>query len=249
MIDIPKIYNEYLQKKSVENREKYKDHLGWFSASSAGSCYRKQIHRTQGLEVGALDEKSARLLRLGTLVHADFEEAMKDYDIQERADKPDELQVVTEHRIEIPELNVVGHLDVGVINREGEMIHVYDIKTAGAWKWRMKFGRNPDKNPSVNYELQLATYAIGLGNEEDITDIRLSIMWYNKDNSMMREEKISDLYLEEAFNYWTDLNETSDSIQGEAEMLKPGTENVPVYNWECKYCEFQGKYCPGLYSI
>jgi hypothetical protein len=45
MIDIPKIYNNYLQKKSVENREKYKEYKDWFSASSAGSCFRKQIHR------------------------------------------------------------------------------------------------------------------------------------------------------------------------------------------------------------
>ena len=75
-----------------------------------------------------MDEKSARLLRLGTLVHADFEEALKEFDIEERVDKPDEVQVLTEHRIEIPELMVVGHLDVGVVNLEGEMIHVYDIK-------------------------------------------------------------------------------------------------------------------------
>jgi len=242
MIDIPKIYNDYLEKLRHKNREKYSEHRGWFSASAAGSCFRKQLHRTQDLPLEPMDEKSNRLLRLGTLVHVDFEKSLDKY-------KEKGLEVVTEHRIEIPELNVVGHLDVGVVNKQTDKIHVYDIKTAGAWKWRMKFGRNPDKNPSVNYELQLATYAIGLGNEEDITDIRLSIMWYNKDNSMMREEKISELYLEEAFNYWTDLNETSDSIQGEAEMLKPGAENVPVYNWECKYCEFQGKYCPGLYSI
>ena len=42
MIDIPKIYNEYLQRKSVENRKKYEKYKGWFSASSAGRCYRKQ---------------------------------------------------------------------------------------------------------------------------------------------------------------------------------------------------------------
>jgi len=249
MIDIPKIYNDYLQQKNKENRKKYKDYQGWFSASSAGSCYRKQLHRQQDLTLEPLEEKSARLLRLGTLVHADFEQALKDWDIQEHVDKPDEIQVFTEHRIEIPELNVMGHLDIGVVNREGEMIHVYDIKTAGAWKWRMKFGRNPDKSPSTNYELQLATYAIGLGNQEDITDVRLSIMWYNKDNSQMKEEPISNMYMEAAFDYWTDLNETSDNVKGEAEMLNPGSENVPVYKWECKYCEFQGKYCPGLYNI
>ena len=93
MIDIPKIYNEYLQRKSVENRKKYEKYKGWFSASSAGSCYRKQLHRRQDLELEPMDEKSASLLRLGTLVHAEFEEALKEFDIEERVDKPDEVQV------------------------------------------------------------------------------------------------------------------------------------------------------------
>ena len=113
----------------------------------------------------------------------------------------------------------------------------------------MKFGKNPDKNPSINYELQLATYGIGLGNEYDITDVDLSIMWYNKDTSAMREENVSNLYMEEAFNYWTELNEVNDNISQPEELIPGKDENVPVYNWECKYCEFQGKYCPGLYSI
>tara|TARA_R110002050_G_scaffold164700_3_gene294868 strand:+ start:4940 stop:5668 length:729 start_codon:yes stop_codon:yes gene_type:complete len=242
MIDIQKIYNDYLEQKQVENREKYKDVKGWFSASSAGSCFRKQLHRTQDLEVGPRDIKSNRLLRLGTLVHADFEKSLDKY-------KDDKLEVVTEHRIKMPELNVVGHLDVGVIDKETDKIHVYDIKTAGAWKWRMKFGRNPDKNPSINYELQLATYGMGLGTEYDIHDVSLSIQWYNKDNSMMREEPISNLYMDEAFDYWTQLNELKDEIEKPEELIPGKHENVPIYNWECKYCEFQGKYCPGLYSV
>ena len=166
MINIEQIYNNYLEKKRVENRKKYEDVKGWFSASAAGSCFRKQLYRTMDLEVEPMDIRSNRLLRLGTLVHADFEKALEQHDLRDDADsEPDEVQIVTEHRIKIPELNVVGHLDVGVVNLEGEKIEVYDIKTAGAWKWRMKFGKNPDKNPSINYELQLATYGIGLGNE------------------------------------------------------------------------------------
>ena len=51
MIDIPKIYNEYLQRKNKENRIKYEKYKGWFSASSAGSCYRKQLHRKQDLKL------------------------------------------------------------------------------------------------------------------------------------------------------------------------------------------------------
>ena len=242
MIDIPKIYNDYLEQKRVENKEKYKDVKGWFSASAAGSCFRKQLYRTMDLPIDPMDIRSNRLLRLGTLVHADFEKALDEH-------VEDVSTIVTEHQIRLPELNVVGHLDVGVIDAKQDKIEVYDIKTAGAWKWRMKFGKNPDRNPSINYELQLATYGIGLGNEYDITDIDLYIMWYNKDNSQMRKEQVSNLYMEEAFDYWTDLNKEVNSTN-DLEKLIPGKhDNVPIYNWECKYCEFQGKYCPGLYGV
>lgn len=242
MIDIQKIYNDYLEELRHKNKEKYTKHKGWFSASAAGSCFRKQLHRLQDLPIKPMDVKSNRLLRLGTLVHADFEKSLDKY-------KEGNLKIVTEHRIEMPELNVVGHLDVGVIDKETDKIHVYDIKTAGAWKWRMKFGRNPDKNPSVNYELQLATYGMGLGLEHDITDVELSIQWYNKDSSMMREETISNLYMDEAFDYWTHLNEVKDDVESPEELIPGKHENVPIYNWECKYCEFQGEHCPGLYSV
>ena len=242
MINIEQIYNNYLEEKRVENRKKYEDVKGWFSASAAGSCFRKQLYRTMDLPIDPMDIRSNRLLRLGTLVHADFEKALSGH-VEEVS------TIVTEHRIKIPELNVVGHLDVGVINAKQDKIEVYDIKTAGAWKWRMKFGKNPDRNPSINYELQLATYGIGLGNEFDITDIDLYIMWYNKDNSSMRKEQVSNLYMEEAFDYWTDLNGVKEETLQPEELIPGKHDNVPIYNWECKYCEFQGKYCPGLYSV
>ena len=30
------------------------------------------------------------------------------------------------------------------------------------------------------------------------------------------------------------------------EELQVGDVGVPFENWECKYCPYQGKYCPGL---
>ena len=35
-------YNSFLLKKQDNHREKYKEFYGWFSASTAGSCHRKQ---------------------------------------------------------------------------------------------------------------------------------------------------------------------------------------------------------------
>ena len=40
MVKIDVIYNDYLLKKQDEHKVKYEKHKGWFSASSAGSCFR-----------------------------------------------------------------------------------------------------------------------------------------------------------------------------------------------------------------
>jgi len=243
MIDIESIYNQYLEHLREENKKKYKDHKGWFSASSAGSCYRKMMYRTMDLEVNSMDIKSNRLLRLGTVLHNDFEEAINKF--KNHTDIT--YKIYTEHRIEIPELNVVGHLDIGIVNEEDGKIKIYDLKSCGAWKWRMKFGRKPDKNPSINYELQIGTYGIGLGREYDILDIDLSLLWYNKDTSAMREEQVHSMWMEEAFEYWTDLNEVVEATSKPEELIPGQSPNVPIYNWECKYCEFKDTYCPGVY--
>ena len=73
------------------------------------------------------------------------------------------------------------------------------------------------------------------------------MLWYNKDTSMMREENINSIWMEEAFEYWTDLNEIVNDINKPEELIPGDTPNVPVYSWECKYCEYQESYCPGVY--
>lgn len=247
MIDIPEIYNTYLNTLRDKNKEKYKDHKGWFSASAAGSCYRKMMYRAMHIDTAPPDAKSNRILRLGTIVHDDFE---KSIDLYKESNKADSVEIVTEHRIELPEIKVVGHLDIGIVYKDEEKIHVYDLKTCGAYKWRLKFGRmqNRDKNPSVNYELQIGTYGMGLGREFEITNIDLTLLWYNKDTSMVRNESINSYWIEEAYEYWLDLNEVAEEVEKPEELIPGESPNVPVYGWECKYCEFKDTHCPGVFS-
>jgi|TARA_Y100000310_G_scaffold41862_1_gene39165 CRISPR/Cas system-associated exonuclease Cas4 (RecB family) len=238
-IDIEKIYHEYLERKREVNKVKYEDFKGWFNASSAGSCYRKMIYRARDYEVDPIEHRTNRLLRLGTIVHSDIEKSIKAW-----LGSP-KYELVTEYQIQLPQFLVVGHLDIGVIDKKNDRIKVYDIKTCGSWKWRMKFGRKRDTNPSVNYELQIGTYGIGLGKDSGTTDVSLSILWYNKDTSAIREEPIADEWMEEAYEYWTELREVSDNTKHPEELI-PGSPNVPLWNWECKYCEYKDKYCPGV---
>ena len=193
MMNIEKVYSDYLDLEGKKNRKKYTKYKGWFSASAAGSCYRKQLYRKNGVEETPFDDRVKRLLRLGTIVHTDIEKAIKRFvshtDIT--------YKVYTEHRVELPEVNVVGHLDIAT--QIDDKLHVYDVKTCASYKWRKKFGRNPEHGGGDNYKLQIGTYAMGLGNELEIQDVDMSLLWYNKDTSAMREETVSANWIEKSF--------------------------------------------------
>ena len=243
--DISYIYNSYLLSKQDQHKEKYKKYAGWFSASTAGSCFRKQYYNVNGYEGTQPDEKSMRLLRLGTIVHEDIANAFERY--REEMESQG-LQLFVEHKVTLEDLNVVGHLDIGVYDEENRKIIITDIKTAHSYKWKMLFGRNPDKNPSVNYYLQLATYGLGLCADvgENPYNLELSLTWYKKDDSLLRTQKIGNEWLEAATKYWDDLNESVEKEAGEYRIPEIGEENVPVYNWECKYCPYYQIHCEGV---
>ena len=238
MINIEDIYHDFLLAEGVKHREKYDKFSGWFSASSAGSCHRKQWYKINKFEETPPDVRPLRVMRLGTIVHKDLENAVSMYNA---SNKDDEI-IYSEHRIELPEINVVGHLDLAVSTVD--KIYVYDIKTAHSFKWKKMFGRNVDPNPSVNYQLQLGTYALGLMTQLDRkdADVEMGLIWYRKDDSWMKVQLIDEEWIQNAFFYWVELNE---AIQEEGKP-KIGSYNTPVYNWECKYCPYHKIHCEGV---
>jgi hypothetical protein len=238
MVKIDVIYNDYLLKKQDEHKVKYEKHKGWFSASSAGSCFRKQYLKAQGKEEKPMDARTMRVLRLGTIVHTDLEQAIKQYVYD------DNIDVYSEHRIELPELNVVGHLDMAFHFKDEDTVSVYDLKTAHSFKWKKLFGRNIDPNPSTNYQLQLGTYGVGMANELETQDVSLNLVWYKKDDSLMKTQPIDSIWLDRAYEYWVELNEVLEDTSPHGGPVV-GDMNTPVYNWECNYCPFKGTDCTG----
>ena len=243
MKNIESIYAEWLFDKNAKNREKYKNFKGTFSASSAGNCFRKQYLKSKGLDEPALEDRVMRLLRLGTIVHEDIQESLNHY----FRHTDTKLKLYIEHQIKIPELNVVGHLDAAIYDEENEHIRLYDIKTSASYKWRMKFGRKREKNGSINYNLQIGTYAFGLGEELKTTDIDMNLLWYNKDTSAVREEPISQDWIGNAIEYWEEVNDTLEDVSSDngAELI-PGSYGTPMMNWECRYCGFKDIHCQGI---
>ena len=74
-MNIESIYHAYLvDVESARKRTKNK-----FHASATGSCYRKQLYSYFDFPTDTKDNKSYRLLRLGTIVHQDIEDAIEHY--------------------------------------------------------------------------------------------------------------------------------------------------------------------------
>ena len=245
-IDIEGIYNDYLDKKQEENRlKRYSGNESWYHASGAGSCSRKLYFQSveQVEPSNPIDVKTKRLLRLGNVVHDDFEKSLTHYnrdntrdsntrDIsreKEKESKEKEIKFHTEQEVTIDELNVRGFYDIVV---ESDEIYLYDLKTCGGYSWKMKFGRKPSFNPSIHYELQLGTYGYALKEQFGRLD-GMFLYYYNKDNSMMRAVSVPLTYISRAYLYWKNIND--EHKQG-LPMFRKGVS--PVQDWQCNYCQF-----------
>tara|TARA_Y100001951_G_scaffold57330_1_gene45510 strand:+ start:482 stop:1258 length:777 start_codon:yes stop_codon:yes gene_type:complete len=250
-MDIKAIYAAYLKKRdSLRQRDK-----NIFHASSAGSCYRKQMYSYYDFPSDDKDDKSFRLLRLGTLVHADLEKAMSMYEDKladmQKPDAPIKTSIHIEEKVKIKDYDIVGTFDVGEqimndITKEVEF-NLYDYKTAAAYKWTTKFGRvkNRVASTDTNYKLQLGTYALGIRHKYSPDKIHMYLIWYNKNTSQMREQLVSNDWIENAHMYWMGLKELKDDMEKhfEEELIPEMTEGVPFMDWECRYCQYYS-ICP-----
>jgi len=210
--------------------------IGKYSASSAGKCFKQVYYQSIQAERTPFEFRVKALLRDGTLFHKDMEDASHNYVW------PDNIKILVEHDINLEELNVLGRLDLAMLDENTGYARVIDYKTVNAWKWRLKFGlkKNRDKKPSKMYELQLGTYALGLAKEYEIpnANMELELLWKNKDTSGMKPEIIDSIFIELADYYWQDLNEALEEITSPDELVPHETFGVPMEEWECKYCAY-----------
>ena len=245
-MNVEKIYHSYLvHLETIRKKTQQK-----FHASAAGSCYRKQLYSYFEFPQDTKDSKSYRILRLGTIVHQDIENALEYYCGVNSADSIGEVYV--EDEISIDELNVVGTYDIGEM--KNNKFNLYDIKTAAAYKWTTMFGRKENRKPggSDNYKMQLGTYAVGIKEKYNPDKIEMYLLWYNKNTSIMREQIVSPEWIDKAIEYWVELNNiledcydpSSDSPSIFEDELTPGLHlGVPFQDWECRYCPYYS-ICP-----
>ena len=239
-MDIESLYHSYLvQKENLRERDEK-----LFHASSAGTCLRKQMYSYYDFPQDAKDKRVQRLLRLGTIVHKDIEEAIAHY---EDVNSDGNEQVFIEDKIELKELNVVGTYDVGKLDMEENKFTLWDLKTAAMYTWTTLFGRKENRkvNAGRNYKYQLGTYALGINQKYKVSKIEMYLLWYRKNDSFWKEQLVSPEYIEKALEYWVTVNETlEDCGKLFEDDLKPGYwEGVPYQDYECGICSYKS-ICP-----
>ena len=252
------IYQQYLIKKNEENRkDRYDGNEGWYHASGAGLCSRKlyfeSVEKTK--PTNPPNKSSMRKMRVGTILHQDIQDSLILYNniynnIQDNIKKDNILQsnitqeynvkFDVEGEIRLPSLNVRGFYDVVSRDCSAEKtVKLYDIKTTASFSFARKFSRKlitPQENR--NHYLQLGTYGLGL-REEGLDVDQMSIIYYNKDNSTMREVVVPNMFIDEAKRYWYSINEEhSKGLPG----FNFGTS--PANAWICGYCQFKSRCNP-----
>jgi hypothetical protein len=237
-------YLGYTNKLAQIKRTKSKTD-GWLSASSAGSCYKKQYYNIiKAIPTNPPSEEALSRMRLGTLMHKDFEDAMS-----LMIDTGNEqYDYYTEYPVKLKDLKVGGTLDMAIHDKSSNQLFVGDLKTIGSYPYKLRFGRDRMKNRSKvssNYELQVCTYAIALSNELQLPNVIPMLVYYNKDTSRIKTVEIPFSFMDEAQQYWEDTRDIIDELGDDFNEIDANSMvGVPFSDWECGYCEFKDK-CHG----
>ena len=239
------IYNKYIRYKNEANQIiRSADAKDQYSASGAGMCIRKHWYGINNYERKTKDDRSLRLLRLGTVLGRDFDKAINWYEQLNKEAKDVAgnetagYKFYTESPVKCERLKLIGHFDLLIVdnNRNG---YLYDYKTSHSFKFKQLFGRSKmDGSPSNNYEYQLGTYAFMIeeDKEHNYCDqvVHMENIYINKDNSVVKSKVADNEYKDHAKNYWEIVNKYN-------EVDEPPAFGSwsPAYTWECgKYCDF-----------
>ena len=246
------IYHDYLLHLNEKNRqERYEGNEGWYHASGAGLCSRKLYFESveRAKPTNPASKKSMRIMGLGTAMHKEIQSSLlyynnysnKEYiNIKEKKEIPsNKKKAVTFHiegEIKIESLNVRGFYDVISLDTAGSntnpIVKLHDIKTIGTFAWSKRFSKTKPVESGHHY-LQLGTYGMAIKEQYGNLD-GMSLLYYNKDNSTMRESVVPLTYVDQARRYWHVINE--EHSKG-LPLFKLGTS--PVHKWVCNYCQFK----------
>ena len=231
-VSVKEIYDDFIREENEKKiKGRYLGNESWYHSSASGMCLRKHYFSSSLESKETLRSADTyRLFRLGEIVHTDIQNAVTAYAQQNG------LPIFIENELRIKKLNVRGFIDLGFLE-DGIL---YDIKTCNAWRWKLMFGRNAKpEEVSKNYALQLGTYGLWFKRKYGYLE-GLVLVFYNKDNSRIREYVLDLDCVDRAEEYWTNAHEI---VKESIENNKPPTLQLgiaPAEEWECNenYCQF-----------
>ena len=117
-------------------------------------------------------------------------------------------------------------------DEENMSVHLYDIKSAADYSFKKNFNSDNDGSRSNYHELQLATYGYAIKEKYGRLD-GMSLLYYNKNTSVMKYKEVPLSLLSSAFMFWANINKQH---QQGVPSFQDGVS--PVMKWECDYCQF-----------
>jgi hypothetical protein len=222
------IYHEYLLHLNEENRKaRYDGKEDWYHASGAGLCSRKLYFESieKATPTNPPNKKSLRIMGLGTAMHKEIQDSLIYYNniynnisctTKEKKEKPsykkksfDHMKFHIEGEITVPSVKVRGFYDVVSQDCSASttepITRLHDIKTIGTFQWSKRFSKTHPVESGHHY-LQLGTYGMAIKEQFGNLD-SMSLLYYNKDNSTMRESVVPLTYVDQAKRYWYTINE------------------------------------------
>ena len=241
-VDIEGIYRDYLLGENEINRKnRYEGKESYYSGSGSGFCSRQHYYKciAQEKKSNEPNSKSMRIMRLGTIWHDDMERALTSLP-EEQYWMYNLKKIYHEQEVVLEDINVRGHYDALFVTENDEYL-LYDFKTVGSFPWKLKFGRNGEKQEiGIKHELQLGTYGIAVKRMFKRVD-GLYLLYYNKDNSSIKEVSVPLSRMDDAMEYWTSVN-----AEHEEGLPEINLGISPVEKWECNYCDWHTLCSPNL---
>ena len=241
-VDIEGIYRDYLLDANEINRKnRYEGKENYYSGSGSGFCSRQHYYKciAQEKKSNEPNSKSMRIMRLGTIWHDDMERALTSLP-EEQYWMYNLKKIYHEQEVVLEDINVRGHYDALFVTENDEYL-LYDFKTVGSFPWKLKFGRNGEKQEiGIKHELQVATYGIAVKRRFRRID-GLYLLYYNKDNSSIKEVSVPLSRMDDAMEYWTSVN-----AEHEEGLPEINLGISPVEKWECNYCDWHTLCSPNL---
>ena len=240
------IYSEHIERENEENRKnRYEGNEHYYHASGAGTCSRKLYFQSvvKAEATNPATKTGARIMRLGTLLHNDFEKALlphtiptihstiysnsNEYTVRSYLG---EWNFFVEEEVLISELNVRGFYDALAKKNSGEL-YLFDLKSAADYSFKLQFGMGK-RTHMKHQEMQLATYGYAIKEKYGRLD-GMYLAYYNKNTSVMKYKEVPLSTVSMAYMFWANVKkEHSSGLPSFVEAVSP------VQKWECNYCQF-----------